>query len=74
MNIFVKARPNSKKEEVTKINETTFTVAVKEPPIQGRANIAIIKALAEYFEVAPSKIKIISGHTSRQKIIEIEIN
>lgn len=51
--------------------ETHFIVAVKEPPIQGRANAAIIRALADYFGLAPSRVRIISGHTSRQKIIEI---
>jgi len=71
MKIFVKVKPGAKVEKVEKTDDSHFTVSVKEPPIQGRANQAIIKVLAEYFGVAFSSVKIISGFTSRQKIIKI---
>lgn len=71
MKIFVKAKPGSKEEKVEKLDETHYKVSVKEPPVQGEANAAIIRALAEYFGISPLKVKIISGHTSRKKIIEI---
>jgi len=75
MKIFVKARPNSKKEFVKKITETNLIIAVKEPPIKGRANAAIQKALGEYFKVSVSQVKLISGFSSKNKIFEIkEIN
>ena len=51
--------------------EAHFVVSVKEPPIQGRANQAILKALARFLDVAPSRLRIISGYTSRQKVIEV---
>jgi len=69
--IFVKAKPNSKTEKVEQINEANFNVFVKEPPVQGKANKAIILALARHFNTSPSKISIISGHNSRQKVIKI---
>jgi hypothetical protein len=78
MKIFVKAKPMALEEKVEKIDppnggagETHFEVSVKEPPIAGRANMAIIKAVAGHFKVAPSRVRIISGFTSRQKILEI---
>ena len=74
MKIIVQAKPNSKEEGVEKItigDIEAYRVSVKEPPIQGRANAAIIKLLADYFKVSPARVKIISGYTSRQKIIEI---
>ena len=71
MKIFVKAKPGAKTEKLEKIDDNHFTISVKEPPIQGMANRAIIGVLAEYFGVAPSGVKIVSGFTSRQKIIEI---
>jgi len=71
MKIFIKAKPNSKEEKVEKIDEKNYTVFVKEPPIQGKANNAIKNALAVYFKTGSSSIKIISGHTSRNKIVEI---
>lgn len=71
MKIFVAAKPMAKEERVEKLDETHFVVSVKEPPIQGRANQAIIKALACFLDVAPSRLRIVAGYTSRQKIIEV---
>ncbi|MDP1706244.1 MAG: DUF167 domain-containing protein [bacterium] len=71
MRIFVSAKPAAREESIEKIDETHFIVAVKEPPIQGRANNAIIKALADYFKISSGRIKIIAGMTSRQKMVEI---
>ena len=72
MKIFIKAKSNSKKESIKKISETNFEIRVKESPVKGKANAAIAKALARHFGVPPSAVKIISGHTSRQKIVEIK--
>ncbi len=71
MKIFVKAKPNAREAKIEKIDETHFLIAVKEPPIQGKANAAITQALAEYFNVPHAHIRIIAGYTSREKIIEI---
>ncbi len=71
MKIFVKAKPSSKEENIKKLSETNFEICVKEPPVRGRANAAIMIALARHFGVPPSSVRIISGHTSRQKIVDI---
>ncbi len=71
MKIFVKAKPNAKQEKVEEIDEIHFAVSVKESPRQGRANEAIIKALAEYFEMDRSVFKLVSGFKSKNKIFEI---
>ncbi len=71
MKIIVQAKPNAREEKVEKINETYFVVSVKELPVQGRANRAIAKALAEYFRVSPSHVSLVSGFTSKTKIFEI---
>lgn len=71
MKLFVKAKPGMREEYVEKIDDTHFEVFVKEPPLKGRANDGIVRALAKHFAIAPSRVRIISGYTSRQKIIEI---
>jgi hypothetical protein len=71
MKINVKAKPNSREEKVEKIDENNYVVSVKEPPVKGKANEAIRNALAVYFKTGSSCVRIISGHTSRNKIIEI---
>ena len=71
MRIFVKAKPSAKKEEIVQVDDANFVVSVKEPPVKGLANMAIIRALADFFDCPKENIKIISGYTSRQKVIEI---
>lgn len=71
MRINIKAKPNSREEKVEKIDETHYVVFVKEPPVKGKANEAIRNALAIYFKIGFSSVKIISGFSSRNKIIEI---
>lgn len=71
MRISVKAKPNSKEEKIEQITEGQFIISVKELPLRGMANQAIIKLLAQYFSVSEFQVKIISGWTSRQKMIEI---
>lgn len=71
MKIFIKAKPNAKTEKVEKISDTEFAVAIKEPPQGGRANEAIVRALADYFGVAKSRIRIKSGQASKNKIVEV---
>jgi uncharacterized protein YggU (UPF0235/DUF167 family) len=44
---------------------------VKEPPVGGKANDAVIKALAEYFEVSKSQVVLAKGGSSKNKIFEI---
>lgn len=71
MKIFVKAKPNSREEKIEKIDDTHFVVSVKAPPIQGMANRAIIKLLADYFKTDVSRVRIVSGAIARNKIVEI---
>ncbi len=73
MKIFIKAKPNSREEKVEKIDDLNYVVSVKEPPIKGKANEAIRNALAVYFKTGTSCVKIISGYSSRNKVIEIVI-
>lgn len=73
MKISVHIKPNSRhREEVVKNGDDTLTVYVKAPAIEGRANAAAIKLLAKHFKVAPSKVKLVCGATSKYKIFEID--
>lgn len=71
MKIFVQAKPKSKIEKVKQIDAANFAVWVKEPPADGRANKAVIKILADFLNIAPSRLTIISGHTAKKKVIEV---
>ena len=72
MKVLVDAKPSAKEELVEKLGEGHFRVAVKQPPVQGRANAAICNALADYLGISPARVNIVSGHMSRHKIIAID--
>ena len=82
MKIFVKAKASAKENKVLPPplrlvgiddrQEEYYTVTVKEPPRQGRANEAIARALAEYFKVSKSDVRLLSGLVSKRKVFEIK--
>ena len=71
MKIIVKVKPGAKIDKLEKVDEANYVAYVKEPPIDGRANAALIKLLAQHFDISPSLIEIISGYMARTKVIEI---
>lgn len=72
MRIIVKAKPGARVQKIEKITENSYFVSVQEPPIQGKANKAIVKALAEYLNKPVSSVHIVLGHASKQKILEVQ--
>ena len=74
MKIFIKAKPNSREEKIEKVDETHYVVFVKEPPIKGKANEAIRNVLAVYFKTSSSNVRIVSGFSSRNKIVKIMLD
>ncbi len=71
MKITVFAHPNSKKPRVEKDLLGGLHVYIYEPPLGGKANKAVIEALAEYFRTSKSQVKLIRGEKSKQKVFEI---
>jgi uncharacterized protein (TIGR00251 family) len=71
MKIRVTVKPQSKKSEVRKISENEYAVSVHAPAREGKANEAVIEALADHFSVPKSAIRIVRGQTGRRKLIEL---
>lgn len=68
----VKVKPNSKLQKIEEQADGSLTIYLKSPPINGKANEELLKILAEKFDVPKSYIRIKSGLSSRQKVIEID--
>lgn len=71
MKISVHTNPGAKKSEVIEVSQGVYKVKVNAKPVDGAANIRLIEILAEHFQVPFGAIRIISGATSREKVIEI---
>jgi uncharacterized protein (TIGR00251 family) len=66
----VKVIPNSKEEKIYQENGI-YKIKIKEPALDGKANLALIKFLAKEFKTKKRNIKILKGEKTRNKIIEI---
>ena len=72
MIVSVKVKLKARQEKIEKIKENLFKVSIKQVPVKGKANKAVINSLANYFNISRSRIKIISGLKSRNKVFEIK--
>lgn len=73
MKISAHLKPNSRHREEVVINgDGTYIIYTKAPAIEGRANAAAVKLLAKHFGVAPSKVKLVRGASSRYKVFELD--
>ena len=72
MKISIRVKPNSKENQVVEKGPDQLLVKVKAPPQENKANQEVIKTLAEYFHVSKSRISIVAGFRSKQKVLELE--
>jgi uncharacterized protein YggU (UPF0235/DUF167 family) len=52
-------------------NPPVLMVRINAPAIDGRANVAVVEALATAFEVRRAAIRVLTGASSRNKVIEV---
>lgn len=71
MKIEVVVHPNSKNPRVEKDLTEMIHVYVNAPPLEGKANKAVIESLAEYLKVKKSKIMLVGGVKSKSKVFEV---
>jgi uncharacterized protein (TIGR00251 family) len=67
----VQITPNAKKTEVIGILEDVLKIRLQAQPIEGKANEALIRYLADLLDVSRGAIRITHGHASKRKTIEI---
>src|SRR5215469_8666626 len=67
----VKVHPRARKNAITGVIGDALKLALTAPPVDGRANQAVIEFFAELFEIPRSSVTIASGETSRNKLVRI---
>jgi hypothetical protein len=69
----VRAQPGAKKTAITGVYgeglAAQLKIAVHAPPLEGRANQALIAFLAELFSLPKNAIELVSGELSRSKVL-----
>jgi uncharacterized protein (TIGR00251 family) len=68
----VRAQPGAKKTAITGVHgegaAAQLKIAIHAPPLEGRANSALITFLAETFAMPKNAVELISGESSRSKV------
>ncbi len=67
----VRIQPRASKNEIIVMDGGQVKIRLTAPPVDGAANEALVRFLADTFSVSKSQVEIVSGHTSRDKIVRI---
>ncbi len=71
MIVNIKVKPQSRKQEIVKVNCNEYIVSLKSAPEDNKANMELLKLLKKYFKVEVQDIKIIKGKASKNKLVKI---
>ncbi|MDD4202019.1 MAG: DUF167 domain-containing protein [Candidatus Omnitrophica bacterium] len=69
--ISVKVQPRASVEKVLETGNGEYKVYTCKPAVDGQANKAVIEILSKYLEIKKNRIRIKTGHNSKNKVIEI---
>ncbi len=72
MRIAVHVQPNASRSEVTGEIDGALKIRLNAPPVDGKANEALERFIAERLGVARRAVTVSHGHTSRQKLLEVK--
>ena len=71
--IQVKAKPNSRVSMLSRQADGSWLAQLKSPPVDGKANAALLAFLAERLGVPNRAVSLRSGDTSRRKVVEVQV-
>jgi len=64
-------QPKSSRNEIVGPYRDGIKVKVTAPPVEGKANDALLRLLAKAWRIAPSQIEIVRGHQAREKTLKV---
>jgi len=70
--IKVRLQPRARGDEIMAVRDGVVIARVTAPPVDGRANRALCKLIARQAGVAPSRVTVLRGERSRDKLVRIE--
>jgi uncharacterized protein (TIGR00251 family) len=68
----VRLTPRASRSQIDGWDGDLLRVRVAAPPVEGRANDALLRLLAEALGVPPSRLRLVRGRTSREKVVAVQ--
>jgi uncharacterized protein YggU (UPF0235/DUF167 family) len=73
LRLTVHAHPNARSQRIELLDDDELGVWVRARAVEGQANVAIERAVATTLDLHPRQVRLTAGHTSRRKIVEIDL-
>jgi len=64
-------QPGAKRSEIVGLHGEALKIKLAAPPIEGRANEALLKFIADLFAVPLRKVELMQGGQSRHKVVAV---
>jgi uncharacterized protein len=68
----VSVQPRASRTEIVGLHGDALKVRLAAPPVDGAANAALVELLADVLGVPLSSVRIVTGATSRGKVVEVD--
>lgn len=67
----VRVQPRSSKEEVAGVAEGVVRIRLTAPPVEGKANEALVRFLSKALDIPKNRIELVAGDTGRNKLVRV---
>ncbi len=74
MKLSIYVQPGAKKTELQGLHDGRPKVRINAPPVDGAANEELVRFVSKLLKISKSSVNLISGHTSRLKTLEIDMD
>ncbi len=65
-------QPGASKTQIAGMHDGLIKVRLAAPPVDGAANQALLEFVAKRLKISKSRVRVVSGLTSRRKVLEID--
>jgi uncharacterized protein (TIGR00251 family) len=70
--VSVRLQPRARRDEVVGERAGAIVIRVTAPPVDGKANAALCAFVARAAGVPPSRVSVVRGQTSRDKVVRVD--
>ena len=68
----VRAQPGARRDEIVGVRDGVLVARVSAPAREGRANQALCRLIASRLGIRPSRVSVVRGERSREKVVRVE--
>jgi uncharacterized protein (TIGR00251 family) len=72
LDLSVRLTPRGGRDAIDGVRDGVLLVRVRAPPVDGKANAALCRLVAKALGVAPSRVSVVRGQTSRDKVVRVD--